>query len=66
MLGEASYSLYLLHPLVFVAISLLGKTFNISNIYILLISVVTTIGFSFLVYQYYERYFIGLGRRKIL
>lgn len=69
LLGEASYSVYLLHPLVYKVTSyLLYKTeedsFQISDNIRVLFSVVLTLLVSYFVYQYFEKYFTRLGRKR--
>jgi peptidoglycan/LPS O-acetylase OafA/YrhL len=56
-LGEASYSVYLLHPLVYTSLNI---AFN-SN---LLLVASITVFISYFVYQYFEKYFMALGKRK--
>lgn len=68
-LGEISYSLYLIHPLVFnrvrfVADYLSAHYFKISHSTILITSVFITLISSFFVYKYFEKYFIKLGNNK--
>ncbi|MRJ09502.1 acyltransferase [Ornithobacterium rhinotracheale] len=63
LLGEASYSVYLLHPLVW---SFYGGVhnhlFNI-NIYCrFLLCIISTLFLSYFIYIYFETYFIQLGR----
>lgn len=65
-LGEASYSIYLLHPLVY---TLVMNTLRIPGIYFvhtpivsLLISVLATLILSYFVYHYFEKFFMKLGR----
>lgn len=61
-LGEASYSVYLIHPLVHGAIVALGVTF-IPVPLLMLTAIVITLGVSWACYWYFERYFMRLGRR---
>lgn len=66
LLGEASYSVYLLHPIVW---SLTGAALGIFRRHIfyvpelvnLILSVVLTLIISYYVYQYFEKYFMKLG-----
>lgn len=70
LLGEASYSVYLLHPLVW---SLTSFTFkflskNIFNFPLsarFILSVLSTLLISYFVYQYFEKYFMKFGRASI-
>ncbi|MDP2692339.1 MAG: acyltransferase [bacterium] len=71
VLGETSYSIYLLHPIVY---SILGGIITLINtkivsieipIYLkLILSICVTLMLSYFVYQYYEKYFLKFGRRK--
>jgi exopolysaccharide production protein ExoZ len=69
LLGEASYSVYLLHPVVY---TLTGFAFKFmgNHIYVfpesvrLLTAVASTLIISYFVYQYFEKYFMKLGRSK--
>lgn len=63
ILGEASYSVYLLHPLVYIAVAMILGKF-MSKLALIAISVPVTIAASYLVYQYFEKYFIRLGKRS--
>jgi exopolysaccharide production protein ExoZ len=65
-LGEISYSLYLLHPLVFTVTSIILQKFSPQYAGTLQfpISVLITLAASYFVYQYIERYFMKLGRTK--
>jgi exopolysaccharide production protein ExoZ len=66
--GSISYSLYLLHPVFY---NLCGKIINVFGNEIkhietirLFLSFVTTVLASFLIYRYYETFFINLGKNK--
>lgn len=61
LLGEASYSIYLLHPIVWV---LLSRT-DINPIVKIIICVVLSVGVSILVYRMFERPFMKLGKKLI-
>lgn len=63
-LGEASYSLYLLHPIIWFSISKIFGTFHIvlPSISMIIIAVSLSLGISYYVYNYFERYFIQLGK----
>ncbi|MCS6824754.1 MAG: acyltransferase [Cytophagaceae bacterium] len=67
LLGEASYSVYLLHPIVWALTNNTSKLFSKYIFYIplslrLILSVLSTLIFSYYVYQYFEKYFMKLGR----
>lgn len=69
LLGEASYSVYLLHPIVFSIFSKVSVQFSTHNLYFptwvkLLLSVSVTLLSSYYVYQYFEKYFMRIGRSK--
>jgi len=58
ILGEASYSVYLLHPIINDLIGRLGKyIFHYPNSVRILISIFTTLIVSYFVYQYFEKIF---------
>jgi exopolysaccharide production protein ExoZ len=67
LLGEASYSVYLLHPIVWVLTGFFSKLFG-KYIFCfpvsarLILSVLLTLIISYYVYQYFEKYFMKLGR----
>lgn len=61
LLGEASYSVYLLHPIVLAVIQILGKQLGISGIYIIALSILLTLIISYFVYEYFEKHFIRKG-----
>lgn len=60
-LGEASYSLYLLHPIVFELTLFFKKELAISTR--LILSIILTLVLSHFVYQYFEKFFMRLGRQ---
>ena len=69
LLGEASYSVYLIHPIVWsitgIITSIISKYFfNFPLSFKILLSVLLTLIISYLVYQYFEKYFMKLGRIK--
>ncbi|HTF05625.1 MAG TPA: acyltransferase [Bacteroidia bacterium] len=63
LLGEASYSVYLLHPIVY-GLTGLASTyiFHVPESVRLVASVTGTLIISYFVYQYFEKYFMKLGR----
>ena len=70
-LGEASYSVYLLHPIVWVVVGLPYRLFNdyVFNISIfsrIFISVIITLIVSYLTYLFFEKYFIRIGKKNII
>ncbi len=66
-LGEASYSVYLLHPIIF-KLTLLAFTFCSNHLYHFPdfvqvgVSIISTLIVSYFVYEYFEKYFMKLGR----
>lgn len=67
LLGEASYSIYLLHPLVLSALSiLLSKAgWQLNKPALITLAVGVTIFSSWIVYQYFEKYFVRMGSRVV-
>ena len=64
LLGEASYSVYLLHPLVYIFIGFVNKKItHYPDLIKLLISVILTLVVSYFTYEYFEKYFMKLGRK---
>jgi exopolysaccharide production protein ExoZ len=63
LLGEASYSIYLLHPIIY---DLVGRfrnnAFYFPDSIRLILSILTTLLISYFFYQYFEKFFIKLGR----
>jgi exopolysaccharide production protein ExoZ len=59
LLGDASYSLYLLHPLVYCALGMFAGEYlaNWNHLLRFLFLLVLAFAVSFLVYHYFERYF---------
>lgn len=60
VLGEASYSVYLIHPLVY---PLLRRFLPLPTGWLITISAVVTIGVSYLIFLYFEKYFVTLGKQ---
>lgn len=70
MLGEASYSVYLLHPIVhrlmgFVIAWISTHVIHLPEMVRFGASVVITLVLSYAVYQYFEKFFIRLGKGNI-
>jgi len=71
ILGEISYSMYLIHPLIIIFVRTLIFFLNshffkvpfITSV-VLLTSIISTIFLSYFMYQYFEKYFIKLGNSK--
>lgn len=64
LLGEASYSVYLLHPIFYDLVGLLNKHYlHQSETIRLGCATLFTFIFSYLVYTYFEKYFMNLGKR---
>jgi len=64
-LGDMSYSVYLMHPLVFTLFKYSnGHLYNFSSEVTLGLSISTTFIVSYLIYEYYEKYFMKIGRKK--
>jgi exopolysaccharide production protein ExoZ len=66
LLGEASYSVYLLHPLVWTLTGIASGIFRSHVFYFpdfinFIVSVVLTLVISYFVYQHFEKYFMKLG-----
>ncbi|WP_188560794.1 acyltransferase family protein [Hymenobacter frigidus] len=68
LLGQISYSVYLLHPLVYAIIkacfSLIARVIPVPNIYTLLTSIIVSLVASYLSYTYFERFFIGISHNS--
>ena len=64
LLGEASYSVYLLHPLVYNVIAFVNKhIFHYPEYIRLIFSIILTLVISYFVYEYFEKFFMRLGRK---
>lgn len=68
MLGDTSYSVYLLHPLLYAVVGLLNiylkdLGFGFSETIRLILSLSFTLIVSYLVYKYFETFFVKLGRK---
>ncbi len=67
-LGECSYSVYLLHALVFAVFAYVAKAaqsngLEVPMIFKMIIPVALTLSLSYLVYTYFEKHFIRMGNR---
>jgi peptidoglycan/LPS O-acetylase OafA/YrhL len=70
-LGDASYSVYLLHPLLYAIVGFSNdylklQGFGFSETIRLLLSFGSTLGVSYLVYTYYETYFMKIGKNSLV
>lgn len=64
ILGEISYSLYLLHPVVWFTLKFGSKNYYTLPVPVIsVVSVVGTLVLSYLSYIYFEKYFIQVGRK---
>ncbi|MFO0361936.1 MAG: acyltransferase family protein [Flavobacteriales bacterium] len=62
-LGEVSYSVYLLHPIIYYMVGQFrDHTFHFPESLRLVLSVIVTFVTSYFVYQYFEKYFMRLGK----
>jgi len=64
LLGEISYSIYLLHPIVYLILKQTLSKFLLSPYTLILLTVGLTLVVSYFVYEFFEKYFVGLGKRK--
>jgi exopolysaccharide production protein ExoZ len=68
LLGEASYSVYLIHPIIYAVVGFSNDYIEsqginrFSETYRLLLSFFSTLLVSYFVYQYFEKYFMRLGK----
>jgi exopolysaccharide production protein ExoZ len=69
-LGDISYSIYLIHPIVYSVVKyinsdyLKNKTTTSSSIAVIIISIFLTLLVSFIVYEKYEKFFLKFGKSK--
>jgi len=62
-LGEVSYSIYLVHPIVFRAFNYVIKSrFQMNKEMVIICSMIITLIISFFVYEYFEKFFIRLSK----
>jgi peptidoglycan/LPS O-acetylase OafA/YrhL len=59
-LGEATYGIYLIHPIIFLYIT---RFFNLAAYLNILLTIILTILISNLLYYFYEKPFIKIGKR---
>jgi exopolysaccharide production protein ExoZ len=62
-LGEISYALYLLHPLVYNVVKFVARQLHFSPWVTIVVAIVVTVIASQLVYRFYEQRFIKLGQK---
>lgn len=63
LLGEASYSVYLIHPIVFILLERVeNHTSKLSGVLKPIVAASATLLLSYFIYQYFEKYFMKLGR----
>lgn len=64
LLGEASYSIYLIHPIIYNLIGILrSHTIHFPESVRLILSVCTTLFVAYFTYEYFEKYFMKLAKR---
>ena len=67
LLGEASYSIYMLHPVIYSLVGLAQRhLFHFPESIKLIIAFVVTILTSHFVYTYFEKYFMRIGQPRII
>ena len=65
-LGDASYSIYLLHPLIYLILKNLFEKFYPVDAYVLIsATVVLTLLMSKVIYERFEKYFMQMGKKVI-
>ena len=65
LLGEASYSIYLLHPIVYNLVRFISKNLiPMPDVIRLAIAIISTLLLSYFVYQHFEKFFMKWGRSK--
>ena len=68
LLGKVSYSLYLLHPLVYAvtkaAALVAARRIAVPSIYVMLVSMALSVVASYFSYHYFERFFIRISHRR--
>ena len=68
LLGQASYSLYLMHPLVFAVVkascTLAARFILVPVTSIFFISIIASLSASYLSYRYFESYFIKISHKR--
>ncbi len=69
-LGEASYSVYLIHPIIWAFVhfgtkKLLSLGIDIPSYLIISVCIAISLLTSYLVYLYYEKFFIAIGKKLL-
>ncbi len=65
LLGESSYSVYLLHPIVFTLSNLCLKEVIHNSAHLMYLAIILTFILSYFSYNYFEKLFMKLGRTEI-
>lgn len=63
LLGEASYSVYLLHPIIYKITGFLKYTLHFSDVLRLVVAGILTLIISYFTYKYFEKYFMRLAKK---
>ncbi len=64
ILGEISFSVYLIHPIIYVLLkNYTGGIFTNKQILLISLTILSTLFLSYLSYIYFEKYFIKLGKK---
>ncbi len=63
LLGEASYSVYLVHPIMYAAFSLLNRYLQLPPVPFLTLAIAASLLGSYVIYSYFEKPLMKLGRK---
>lgn len=64
-LGEISYTMYLMHPLVWIATRVTGQKMHLPYFLICVIAIVLTLASSFVIFNLFEKFFVKKGAALI-